>query len=332
MLMKRVRKLYEIDPRSWEHPADRAALAALRQVKGLDELIKTFLSITTERGMQLMHYASSVKVGPTQYPKINTIIDDLVETFDWPYRPTVFVTQSPFFNAHTFGAKEPWIVLNSSILRTFDEEELRVVVAHEFGHVMSGHAMYKTLIWLLANVSLSLIPGAQLAALPVMAALSEWDRKSELSADRAALLATQVEEPSYRVLMRMAGGEDLSQVNLNDFFAQAREFEDRKDLVDTFHKILNQLWLSHPHPVTRLSELKTWASSGLYATILDGMYLKREHRTDDPASEMKEGFDYYKRTVEEGEDPLSRLFTNLGKGIEHAAGEVGGALKDLFKQ
>lgn len=38
MLVKRIKKLDEIDPKSWEHPADKAALSALKQLKGLDEL------------------------------------------------------------------------------------------------------------------------------------------------------------------------------------------------------------------------------------------------------------------------------------------------------
>jgi hypothetical protein len=30
MLVKRIRKLYGIDPESWEHPADKAALSVLK--------------------------------------------------------------------------------------------------------------------------------------------------------------------------------------------------------------------------------------------------------------------------------------------------------------
>ncbi|MEI6386335.1 MAG: M48 family metallopeptidase [Spirochaetota bacterium] len=331
MLPKNTVRFPGIDPVAWEHPADRAALSALRQVRGLDELVGTFISLTTERSMQLMHYASSVKVGPSQFPKVNSLVDDLVETFDWGYRPTVFVTQSPFFNAHVFGAKEPFIVLNSSLVRGFDISELKVVLAHEFGHLMSGHSLYKTLAWLLANVSLGVIPLGEMLVNALQAALAEWDRKSELSADRVGLLASQAEDPSFAVLMRMAGGEDLAEVNLNDFFAQAREFEERKSLLDGLHKMLNQAWMSHPYPVVRLQELKAWSLSGGYGGIMSGVYPKRGESRPDAGHDAQDAFNYYKKTIEGADDPISKLASGIGDGIEKAVGEFGDRLKNLLK-
>jgi Zn-dependent protease with chaperone function len=330
MLVPRVRKLYDIDPRSWEHPADRAALGALRQLKGLDELVSSLVSISTERSLRLMQLASSVKVSERQFPRVNTLMGEVVDTFDWPYRPTVFVTQSPFFNAGVLGVKEPFIVLNSSLLRSFDESELKALLAHELAHIMSGHALYKTLIWMLTNISLRMLPIAQLLVMPIVAALAEWNRKSELSADRAELLAVQDEKPSLNVLMRMAGGEDLSQVNLNDFFEQAQEYDSQKTLLDSIHKLLNQLWLSHPYPVERIQELRTWSAGGSYRSILDGNYLKRGLSQAKPEEEIKAGFDFYKRELEESDDPLARLATGLGQGIEKAVGDLGDTLKDIF--
>ncbi len=330
MLAKRMRKLYDIDPKSWEHPADKAALSALKQLKGLDELIKMLVSATTERSMELMHLGSSMKVSANQYPRLNRMLDEIVDTFDWPYKPTMFITQSPFFNAHTFGVKKPFIVVNSSIVKTFDDDELKVVIGHEMGHVMSGHSLYKTLIWLVANISLKMLPMAELLLYPIMAALAEWDRKSELTADRAGLLALQSEKASFDVLMRSAGGDDLSQVNINDFFLQAQEYEDKKGLLDSFHKILNQVWMTHPYPVIRLQELKSWAASGYYESILAGNYFRREHRIDDAQADIKDGYEYYKTTISASDDPISKLLSGIGNGIEKAAGDIGEKLKDMM--
>jgi Zn-dependent protease with chaperone function len=332
MLVKSIKKLYGIDPRSWEHPADKAALSALKQLKGLDELVKNLVSVTTERSLKLMQLGSSVKVSPTQFPKLHNAMANIVDAFDWDYFPTVYVSQSPFFNAGVLGVKEPFIVLNSSLLKTFDDAEIQAVLGHEFGHIMSGHSLYKTLIWLLTNISLRLIPLAEILIYPILAALSEWNRKSELTADRAGLLATQVEKPNYDVLMRMAGGDDLSQVNLNDFFLQAQEYDDQKGWLDSIHKALNQVWLSHPYPVIRLQELKTWASGGYYESILAGNYFKRGYATVDPAADIKEGFDFYKESLAESDDPLSRLASNIGNGIEKAAEDIGTKIKELFNK
>jgi len=331
MLVPRIRKLYDIDPRSWEHPADKAALSALRRLKGLDELVATLVSVTTERSLKLMQLASSVKVTERQFPRIHQLMNEVVDTFDWPYRPEVFVTQSPFFNAGVLGVKEPFIVVNSSLLRSFDEVEVKAILAHELGHIMSGHSLYKTLIWMLTNISLNLLPMAQILVMPILAALSEWNRKSELTADRAEILAVQDEEPSLNALMRMAGGEDLSQVNLNDFFLQAQEYDAQKTLLDSIHKLLNQMWLSHPYPVERIQELKSLSASGACRAILDGNYLKRGFSAETPDEDIKAGFDFYKHNLEESEDPLTKLASSVGQSIEKAAGDIGDALKDLLK-
>lgn len=332
MLVKRIKKLHDIDPKSWEHPADRAALSALRQLKGIDEIVRLLLSLTSERSLRLMVLGSSVKVTGSQYARIDNIVENVVDTFDWPYRPDVFVTQSPFLNAGVLGVDRPFIILNSSVVREFDDLELTAIVAHEMGHIMSGHALYKTLLWLLTNIALSALPGLGIAINLLMAAVAEWNRKSELTADRAELLAVQDAVPSYNILMRMAGAVDLSQVNLNDFFLQAQEFENQNSLLDSIHKILNQMWLSHPYPVVRLQELKTWECSGSFASILEGNYLKRGDRGENVKEDVANGFAYYKENLKNSSDPIFNFAGNLGETIEKATEDIAQKLRSAFRR
>ncbi len=331
MLTARTKKLYAIDPRSWEHPADEAALAALRGVRGLDEVTRFVFGNTSEESIRLIHIASSVRVTQNQFPRVHQMLERTVDVFDWPYRPEVFVTQSPFFNAGAYGVDKPFIVLNSSIVSRLDDSELACVLAHEMGHIMSGHAVYKTLLWMLLNLSSKLVPAGELIVMPIIAALREWDRKSELSADRAGLLATQLEDPNYAVLMKMAGGDDLSQLNMNDFFAQAQEYENRKGLLDGVHKLLNTIGESHPFPVIRLQELKSWAVSGQYQAILDGNYLKRGFHKEDPAAELKQGFEYYKSEFDKLDDPVSKTVRAVGDGLSKVGADRGDAPRGLFR-
>jgi Zn-dependent protease with chaperone function len=244
----------------------------------------------------------------------------------------MFVTQSPFLNAGVLGVNEPFILLNSSVVARFEEDELKAIIAHEMGHIMSGHTLYKTLAWLLANISLSFIPAGELAIQAISAVLSEWDRKSELTADRAELLAVQSETPSYNVLMRMAGAEDLSQVNLNEFFLQAKEYEDQKTVLDSIHKILNQVRLSHPFPVVRLQELKTWAASGAYQSILAGDYKHRGEAKATIAEDLKDGAEFYKDSVKKSDDPIAKFVNNMGEEIEKTASGLQDLLKDVWRK
>jgi Zn-dependent protease with chaperone function len=330
MLMLRSKRFPGIDPRSWEHPADRAALAALRALPGFDTLLKRILGLTNERAFRLLFMANAVRVTASQYPRIKTMIDRVVDIFDWPYTPEVFITQSPFLNAGTYGAEKPFIVLNSSILRSLDDDELCTVVAHEMGHVMSGHALYKTMLYMLVNLSLNLIPGASVAAIPVILALREWDRKSELSADRAGLLAVQREEPSYRVLMKLAGGDDPSQLNLNDFFDQAAEYENSPDIVDSVHKLLNMLGETHPFAVIRLRALKTWAVSGQYDALMSGNYRRRDGATDNLEQEFRHAWDAYQDEFSRSGDPLSQAARSIGDFVGNAGDTINTMLGGLF--
>jgi len=45
------------------------------------------------------------------------------------------------------GMDKPFIVLNSGIVELMDPEEIRFVIGHELGHVLSGHAVYNTMLW-----------------------------------------------------------------------------------------------------------------------------------------------------------------------------------------
>ena len=121
--------------------------------------------------------------------------------------PELYVSQTPFFNAGAYGIDQPFIVLHSAALELLDDDELRVLLSHELGHVMSGHALYRTIAAILALISLGALPMlASLAVLPVRLAFLEWSRKSELSADRAGLLGAQDVVAAQRLDMKMAGG------------------------------------------------------------------------------------------------------------------------------
>ena len=323
--------LTDIDSGSWEHPADKAALSTLKQIPGFDEIIKIVFGLTTEKSIKLLHLSSSIRTSPNQFPVLHQQIRKIADIFDWKYVPEVYVTRSPFFNAGVYGVKEPFIVINSQLVNSLNNDELMCVLAHEMGHLISGHSLYKTLLWLMLNISFTALPISELLVLPIIAALKEWDRKSELSADRAGLLAVQKENPSYSVLMRMAGGDNPSDLNMNDFFLQADEYENSKDLLDSIHKVLNTVWTSHPFPVIRLTELRNWIASGEYSKIIGGDYQKRGNTQSRVSEDIKNSFEYYKKETEKEADPVLKIAKNLGEGAAKIGDDVSDALRKFFK-
>src|SRR6266550_1388879 len=267
--------LTQIAPVSWEHPADRAALQSLRSVPGFDEVVKKIYGFIGERGVRLLFQADAVRVGATQFPRLNQLYTDVLTTMDWEPRPELFVSQTPFVNAGAFGMERPFIVINSGALKLLDDDEMRSLLGHELGHVMSGHALYRTILVIILNVSFASLPFlAGIALLPVRIALLEWYRKSELSSDRAGLVASQDATASLRMFLKMAGGDD-KETDLNAFLVQAKEYEETGGALDRIFQILNTLDRTHPFNTLRAAELQRWIDGGTYERILGGEYTRR---------------------------------------------------------
>src|SRR5258708_7097417 len=191
---------------------------------------------------------------------------------------------------------KPFIVINSGALKLLDDDEMRTLLGHEVGHVMSGHALYVTILILILNFSFTTLPFlAGIALLPIRIALLEWFRKSELSSDRAGLLAAQDANAAMRMYLKMAGGGDMKQMDLNAFLEQAKEYEESGGPLDRIFQILNTLERTHPFNTLRAAELQRWIEAGQYERILNGEYTRRgpdaENRPID--KDIDEARDHY---------------------------------------
>ena len=277
-------RLTGISSRAYEHPADRSALVALRKLTGFDTLLKLLNGLFNERAMRLNFLASGVKVSERQFPHIHEMLRDGAYVLDMDKVPELFVTQTPLVNAMALGTNTPFIVLNTGLVDLLDAEELRAVIGHELGHVLSGHAVYRTMLFNLIVLAtrIAWMPIGYIGLRAIIWGLEEWYRKSELSCDRAGLLAGQDVDASRRVLMKLAGGSRLAEMNADAFHDQAREYDAAPDLRDSILKLLQLQGNTHPFAVVRFAELDHWVASGEYDRILGGDYPRRD--TDRNAS------------------------------------------------
>ena len=322
------RTLAEIAPIAWEHPADRAALQALRSVPGFEEVTRKIIAfLGGERGIRLLFQANAVRVGPTQFPTLWTLHVEACTTFDWPTVPELYVSQTPVFNAGAYGVDSPFIVLHSAALELLNEDELRALLAHELGHVMSGHAFYRTIAAILFLVGASALPAlAGIALLPIRLAFLEWSRKSELSSDRAGLLGCQDPMAAQSLYMKMAGGVrpplQAGQLDLETYMAQAHEYAGSNEGLDVFYKVLSTLMLTHPMHTVRAAELQRWVANGDYDRILRGEYHRRGPDTEQRSlkDDLAAASEYYSQEAKE-------TFGHVVDAAKRAAGRVGDAFR-----
>lgn len=269
------RILTDIAPHSWEHPADKAALQALRRIPVFDDILKKIFGFFGEKPIRLAFQANAVRVSPNQFGHIYSIYKECLKTLDAPEEYPLFMSQTPMVNAGAYGMDQPFIILNSGTVRLLEDDELSYVISHEIGHIMSDHVLYKTMTVLLINLANMGFPIVGLAARAVLVGLLEWSRKSELSSDRAGLLGVQDPEVVMRTMLKMAGGGSTEETSLQEFIIQAEEYQEGGDVADQVFKVLNLMFQTHPFYVLRVSELRAWIETGDYDRIVRGEYARR---------------------------------------------------------
>ena len=313
------RILTEISPQAWEHPADRAALNALRKIPGFDLALRKIFGMFGERAIRLAFKANAVRVSEKQYPWIHERTLRVCEIMDLKDIPEVYVSQTPLVNAGAVGMSDPFIVLNSSMLEVLDHDEVEAVLAHEVGHILSGHVLYRTLLLLIMQLAVFRYPIAGLALLPILWALLEWYRKSELSCDRAALLAVQDKDIVMSSLMKLAGGTRGETLDLQEFIAQSEEYREGGDLLDSVYKVLNVIGATHPFSVVRVAELRDWIDSGTYDKIMSGEYARRSDEDLKPYREdLAEAMKGYTDAAQEIFDEVDAAVDKLKSRVSDA--------------
>jgi Zn-dependent protease with chaperone function len=267
-------RLRGLRPQSYEHPSDAKTLDVLQSTSGLETVIRKCNEFGLDRLLRVQLMGSYLRASQDCFPQLYRAVQEGCEILDVPKRPTVYI-QPGGLNAFTAGVEQPLLVFNAGLIDSMTEEELRFVVGHELGHIKSGHVLYYQIAMLLPVlaevVGVATFGIGSLLSFPLEVALVRWQRMSELTADRAGLLACQDINVATTAMIKLAGLplKFFDKVNTEDFLAQAREFEGfDSDKLDWVAKILSGMGQSHPWTVMRASELLRWVDSTSYEKLL----------------------------------------------------------------
>jgi Zn-dependent protease with chaperone function len=315
-------RLVAISPRAFEHPADRAATAALHAVPMLDNAVRKLIELGYERSLRQNLLAASVKLGDDQLPEVWADYRAALARLDMPDVYDLYITQFPLTNAAAIGSGKPIIVLTSQSVEVFDELELRTVLAHEVGHVLADHVLYMTALEILLALGTGPLPSvADLPLLGVKLALMEWFRAAELTSDRAATLVTRDPMATCRTLMVISAGATSRRLNLDAFVRQAAEYEGWESGTDRLRRMPRELTQTHPVPVRRVRELMRWVQSGDYDRIMGGEYVRRGHERG-ARDEASDAFAYYS-------ERFRGFFRDAGETVSKVGDQIGDATGKL---
>jgi Zn-dependent protease with chaperone function len=256
----------------FRHPLDLEATKAIKQLSGLDVMVRNLLGPVAEQFFYLENIAASVLVGEKQLPQFHKLLLEACQILDLA-PPQLYIRQHPVPNAYTFAmrGKQPFVVMHTSLIELLTPEEIQAVIAHELGHLKCEHGVYLTIANLIVLAAGQLPNWGGIMAQSLRDQMLRWLRCAEFTCDRAALLATQNPKVVSSVLMKLAGGSPTlaPQLNLEAFLAQARAYDNISN--NEMGEMLKQAQtsaLTHPVPVLRAREIDRWASSKEYQLLL----------------------------------------------------------------
>jgi len=265
-------RLAGLHPDVFRHPLDRQAAQNLQRMPGFERAVAKFIEWGWERREYITLTASAVRVGPNQLPRVHGLLREACAILDIR-EPELYVQRGPV-NAYTSGHNNPYIVLFTELIDAVSDDELLSVIGHEAGHIKCGHVLYRTMARMFAGAATSGLgranPVTAVVGVGVRAALSSYDRASELTADRAAMLTVQDLDACVGMMMKLAGGVQSDQMNAAAFLEQARRLDDlaKSNTISRFHRFQLRMGGDHPLLVERARRFDEWITSGELGAII----------------------------------------------------------------
>lgn len=185
-----------------------------------------------------------------------------------------FCEADPTLNAYTTGSDIPTVVATRALVDACTDEELAFVLGHELGHYICGHCRCHSLARYL-SAGLKFTP-AWLLGSAIEPLLMSWSRYSELSADRAGLLACKDFDAASRVYLKLAGfpvkkgGPANPQRILQDQCNQYTLHQGNRSLLARlWHQTSHAFSATHPRAIERFAALDEWRDLGFHDELAE---------------------------------------------------------------
>ena len=256
------------------HELDKKAFDALNKFPKFIKLWEMFNSNYNEKAAKFDFLSSAIRLNENQMPEIYNLLPPICEKLGIDI-PELYYVKSKEINAATGGYKTPYIFVTSELVETLPAESISSVLAHECGHIACKHYLYHSLVSMIINgvdnSPLAAIPGFTKYITPsLFNAMLFWDRCSELSADRAAVLCDGNADITVDALLKVHGYDN---VNRDEFIKQAFDLKEFTEA--SSNKALTEMLMqgeSHPRMATRVYECCEWFHSDQYKSIINGTY------------------------------------------------------------
>lgn len=260
------------------HELDKKAFAALNRFPMFVKLQESYMENVSEKAEKIRLLSTAIRLNENQMPEVYNLLPLICEKLGIDKMPDLYMIKSnnkQDVNAYTYGVTEPYICLTSELIKQCSSNMIASAIAHECGHIACKHCLYSSIarnfLQGIEASPLTKIPGVKkYISKTLVTAMLFWDRCSELSADRAALLCDGSSYETVKMLLKVNGFDE--NINVEEFMKQAI---DLKDFINdsTSNKLMHEAmvqWNSHPLLATRVYEIHDWENSDCYRGIIDG--------------------------------------------------------------
>jgi Zn-dependent protease with chaperone function len=258
----------ELPLEAFQYPPDRAALRMLAKAGPLKAVARFLQEHWSEPYLLGNLEGTAVQVTAKQFPQLRRLADTCQRILHLP--PTeVFIQHSASLSASAIGSeKASAVVLTSGLVENLNERELLFVLGREMGHIRAEHMFYLNMVKLFTDSRiLQSIPffSEGLRAFVVLFLLP-WQRKSQVTADRAGLLCCQNRLTAIKALIKMTlGAKSLyDKVDIEAFLGQADEVATRRFSVRNMGEYMS----GSPFVTSRVRELEDFCFSVAYHSIM----------------------------------------------------------------
>lgn len=209
----------------------------------------------------------SFKVTEKMSPKLFHIFHDVKNKLNYKKNIDFYITNSAELNAFALTRSDDKdtdiININSALISMFDDDELRFVVGHEIGHLITRYARVVRLINFI-------FPDPEKVPLILAHRIELWQKVSELTADRFGFIASPNVEKCVSGFFKMASGLSTDRI---DFDYKAYLIDNEK-ILDYFTQ--NRNMFTHPVNPLRIKAIKLFSESSLYEDFKN----EKEFNTD----------------------------------------------------
>jgi Zn-dependent protease with chaperone function len=274
---------------AYQHSLDRRSLATMRAIPGVPRAVKWLHEQITDKSTELLLMSDAIRCTDQQFPELLDLVERARSRLGMDLMPDVYLGESPYMNAMTTGVRQPVIVVRSALLDQMDDDELLAIIGHELGHLHADHPLYHSVASALVMGGASASAAVRMLGLPIQRLLLRWLRHSELTADRAALLASRDVAACIGVMLTFAGGNRpgtarRTRIRLGPFVEQCRKLASAQAGLALDGLLAGYLAAdrTHPYLAQRVNHLIQWVEHGRYLNILAGEYPRARRRRKRP--------------------------------------------------